>query len=389
MFENIDKSNWQTHRFDEIAYSISEKIDPTNTDLEIYVGLEHLDPESLHIKRFGEQGDVMGLKLRCYPGDIIFGKRRAYQRKAAIVEFDGFCSAHALVLRANSEIIEPELFPFFLQSDLFMHRAVDISVGSLSPTINWKTLKQQEFLLPPKDQQAKIAELLWAMDDVVVNEKEVLEKLRLTYLSQIEIVLLKKDGLKKRVSDLGNIIRGVGYKPSDLLDQYSDGSCIILRANNIKESDINYDDVKILEMKTVKYFQILKQNDFAICMSNGSKELVGKTAKYNDDLKNVSVGSFCAAFRPNGVKETSIVQHFFASESYRQNIKRVLTGSNINNLKPIDIESIKFRINVSDSIINKTLDKLDKMKDSTIRIKKSIETSKQLQNSLINEIFTV
>ena len=90
MFENIDKSNWQTHRFDEIAYSISEKIDPTNTDLEIYVGLEHLDPESLHIKRFGEQGDVMGLKLRCYPGDIIFGKRRAYQRKAAIVEFDGF-----------------------------------------------------------------------------------------------------------------------------------------------------------------------------------------------------------------------------------------------------------------------------------------------------------
>jgi len=389
MFENIDKSNWQTHRFDEIAYSISEKIDPTNTDLEIYVGLEHLDPESLHIKRFGEQGDVMGLKLRCYPGDIIFGKRRAYQRKAAIVEFDGFCSAHALVLRANSEIIEPELFPFFLHSDLFMHRAVDISVGSLSPTINWKTLKQQEFLLPPKDQQAKIAELLWAMDDVVVNEKEVLEKLRLTYLSQIEIVLLKKDGLKKRVSDLGNIIRGVGYKPSDLLDQYSDGSCIILRANNIKESDINYDDIKILEMKTVKYFQILKQNDFAICMSNGSKELVGKTAKYNDDLKNVSVGSFCAAFRPNGVKETSIVQHFFASESYRQNIKRVLTGSNINNLKPIDIESIKFRINVSDSIINKTLDKLDKMKDSTIRIKKSIETSKQLQNSLINEIFTV
>ena len=186
MFENIDKSNWQTHRFDEIAYSISEKIDPTNTDLEIYVGLEHLDPESLHIKRFGEQGDVMGLKLRCYPGDIIFGKRRAYQRKAAIVEFDGFCSAHALVLRANSEIIEPELFPFFLQSDLFMHRAVDISVGSLSPTINWKTLKQQEFLLPPKDQQAQIAELLWAMDDVVEKSEKLNEKIEKCLESLIE-----------------------------------------------------------------------------------------------------------------------------------------------------------------------------------------------------------
>ena len=118
----------------------------------------------MHIKRFGTWDDVNGQKLRCYPGDVIFGRRRAYQRKAAITTVDGFCSAHSLVLRANPEVIEPKLFPFFLHSDLFMHRAVDISVGSLSPTINWGTLKHQEFLLPPKDQQAKLAELLWAMD---------------------------------------------------------------------------------------------------------------------------------------------------------------------------------------------------------------------------------
>ena len=53
----------------------------------------------------------------------------------------------------------------------------------------------------------------------------------------------------------------------------------------------------MVEMRKVKSFQILKQNDFAICMSNGSKELVGKTAKYNDNSKNVSVGSFCAVFK--------------------------------------------------------------------------------------------
>ena len=188
MLKNIDTSNWQTYRFDEIATSISEKVDPTNTDLEIYVGLEHLDAESIHIKRLGKPGDVKGLKLRCYPGDVIFGKRRAYQRKASIVEFDGFCSAHSLVLRANPKIIEPELFPFFLHSDLFMHRAVDISVGSLSPTINWKTLKHQEFNLPPKDQQAKIAELLWAMDDVVENEKDVFSKTDISFKALAKVI---------------------------------------------------------------------------------------------------------------------------------------------------------------------------------------------------------
>jgi type I restriction enzyme S subunit len=166
---NLDKSKWQTFRFGDIARSIGERVDPTKTELETYVGLEHIDPESIHIKRFGKKADVSGTKLRCYPGDVIFGRRRAYQRKAAICEFDGFCSAHSLVLRANTEVIDPQLFPFFLHSDRFMHRAVDISVGSLSPTINWTTLKTQEFLLPPKDQQAKLAELLWAADADIQN----------------------------------------------------------------------------------------------------------------------------------------------------------------------------------------------------------------------------
>lgn len=165
--DSLDKSTWQTFRFEQIARSIGERVEPSQTDLETYVGLEHIDPESIHIKRFGTRDDVSGTKLRCYPGDVIFGRRRAYQRKAAICEFDGFCSAHSLVLRANPKVIDPKLFPFFLHSDTFMHRAVDISVGSLSPTINWKTLKTQQFLLPPKDQQAKLAELLRAADAAV------------------------------------------------------------------------------------------------------------------------------------------------------------------------------------------------------------------------------
>lgn len=170
---NIDKSDWKIYRFDQIAKKISETVDPGTTDLDIYIGLEHLDSESIHIKRRGIPADVSGGKLKCYPGDVIFGKRRAYQRKAGIVDFAGICSAHAFVLRAIPEVMVPNLFPFFLHSDLFMHCAVDISVGGLSPTINWGQLKEQEFLLPPKDQQAQLAEMLWAMDEVIEREKEI------------------------------------------------------------------------------------------------------------------------------------------------------------------------------------------------------------------------
>jgi len=200
--KNIDKSNWESHGFEKIASSISERVEPTQTDLETYVGLEHLDPEDIHIRRFGKREDVSGTKLRCYPGDVIFGRRRAYQRKAAVVNFDGFCSAHSLVLRPNPKVIDPQLFPFFLHSDQFMHRAVDISVGSLSPTINWGTLKKEKFLLPPKDQQARLASLLWALDEVMEREREVLEGLERARQSFFSEKIKKYAGKKTPLSKL-------------------------------------------------------------------------------------------------------------------------------------------------------------------------------------------
>ncbi|WP_160329487.1 restriction endonuclease subunit S [Methanofollis ethanolicus] len=135
------------------------------------MGLEHLDPESLHIRRWGVPGDVTGEKIVVRKGDVIFGKRRAYQRKVAIADFDCICSAHAMVLQPKEDVIIREIFPFFLQSDLFMNRAVQISVGGLSPTINWKDLAGQEFPLPPIEEQRRIAGVLRAAEDVIVKDE--------------------------------------------------------------------------------------------------------------------------------------------------------------------------------------------------------------------------
>jgi type I restriction enzyme S subunit len=186
---------------------VSETVDPGATDLGIYVGLEHLDAEDIHIRRKGVPADVSGGKLRCYPGDVIFGKRRAYQRKAAVVDFNGICSAHAFVLRAKPKTIDPRLFPFFLHSDAFMHRMVDISVGGLSPTINWSDLKHQEFLLPPKDQQAQLAELFWAMNEVVERESSLVERLEIQKKAICKEFFTDR-GVKMKIADYGEVITG-------------------------------------------------------------------------------------------------------------------------------------------------------------------------------------
>ncbi len=157
---------WQIVKFGEIAKNISERVEPAETDLEVYVGLEHLDPQSLRITRRGVPADVKGQKLRVRPGQIIFGKRRAYQKKVAVADFDGICSAHAMVLEEVVGKIIPGLLPFFMQSDMFMDRAVAISEGSLSPTIKWKKLAIQEFPLPPIERQKEILEVLEKVEEV-------------------------------------------------------------------------------------------------------------------------------------------------------------------------------------------------------------------------------
>ncbi len=179
-FENV--------KFEKIALNISERVEPKQTDLEIYVGLEHLDSDDLVIRRKGKPEDVIGTKLKIFKGDIIFGKRRAYLRKVAVSDFDGIVSAHSMVLRANEENIEKDFLPYFMQSDEFMNRAVQISEGSLSPTIKWKTLAQQEFILPKREQQAKLVDMFKQFDEareLIRQQKETLKQLKQKLLNEI------------------------------------------------------------------------------------------------------------------------------------------------------------------------------------------------------------
>lgn len=162
---NLDRSRWTRVAFGDVIDSITDRVnDPSTAGVDRYVGLEHLDPGVMTVQRWDSPDKVEAQKLRFQPGDVIFGRRRAYQKKVARAEFEGICSAHALVLRARPGKMAPDFLPVFLSSDYFLDRAIAISVGSLSPTVNWRDLKAQEFDLPPLDEQQRLADLLWALE---------------------------------------------------------------------------------------------------------------------------------------------------------------------------------------------------------------------------------
>ena len=162
------------YRFEQIAINCKEKKKPTEEDRFTYIGLEHLDTGSLNVTRFGSDVAPIGEKLIMRKGDVLFGKRRAYQKKVAVAPFDGIFSAHGMVLRPKEDVVDKNFFPLFISSDYFLDAAIKISVGSLSPTINWRDLKDLEFEMPDLHTQKKLAEVLWAINNAIESYKKLI-----------------------------------------------------------------------------------------------------------------------------------------------------------------------------------------------------------------------
>ena len=125
------------------------------------VGLEHLIPDEIRFDAYDINTDNTFSK-RFVKGQVLFGRRRAYQRKAAIAEFDGICSGDITVIQAIERKMVPELLPFIIQTPVFFDYANRGSAGSLSPRVKWEHLADYEFELPPLEEQKILADKLWA-----------------------------------------------------------------------------------------------------------------------------------------------------------------------------------------------------------------------------------
>ena len=142
----------------------------------------------------------------------------------------------------------------------------------------------------------------------------------------------------KKVSELAKQVRGVSYKPEDLHDGLNDKSVILLRANNINDGKINFDDVVYVDKSKVSKEQYLQNGDILICASSGSKQLVGKAASVDFDIE-CTFGAFCKVVRPN----PSIAEFlgiYFQSNTYRQKVSEVAIGANINNIRNEHIDNL-------------------------------------------------
>lgn len=266
------------YKFSDLAYNITDKKMPEPGDEKTYIGLEHLDSGSLAVTRWGSEIELKGQKLVMKKGDILFGRRNTYLRRAAIAPHDGIFSAHGMIFRPKTEVIDPDYFPFFIASDYFMNAAIRISVGSLSPTVNWKTLKELEFDIPTIEQQRESAKILKAANDLKESYQVLLKKTDDLVKSQfIEMFGMESDDMKL-IDDIANICRGASPRPiAKYVTDDEDG------VNWIKIGDVTEEDIYIthtaekITKEGAKKSRSVEPGDFILSnsMSFGRPYLVG------------------------------------------------------------------------------------------------------------------
>ena len=138
------------------------------------VGLEHLDPDEIWLKRWEVNPDENTFSKAFRKGQLLLGRRRVYQKKLSVASCDGICSGDITVIAAKGDKILPELLPFYLRSERFFDYAMQGSAGSLSPRVKWAHLADYEFDFPPIEKQRELAELLWAANDLKESYKKLI-----------------------------------------------------------------------------------------------------------------------------------------------------------------------------------------------------------------------
>lgn len=226
---NLDKSKWTKVKLGDVVIK-KEENDRENAHkrFDRFLKVEHMDAESLHIKRWSSQKEGDQINPTFYKifreGQILFPTRNPHLRRSALATFNGICGEKTLTLEPDDNKVLPNFIPFLFHSDAFYAHTTSSIIGSTNPHCRWRDVANFEFLLPSIDEQAELANLLWS-SDILIESKIKIESSLLNLLRSIEasfFISNKNDEVK-----LGSLVQKLlsgGTPNTKNLDFYKNGN---------------------------------------------------------------------------------------------------------------------------------------------------------------------
>lgn len=384
----FDRKGWKRMRFGDVVENLNETCEPETAGLEKFIGLEHLEPGSLHIRAWGKVADGTTFTRRCRPGQVLFGKRRAYQRKVAVAEFDAVVSGDIYVLAPKGDRLLPELLPFLCLSERFFQHAVGTSAGSLSPRTNWSSLASFEFELPPLDQQRRIAEILWAVDESCETAKSLREQVAATCDIYFDGALqngTKKNptSLKKLGDALVKIVAGKSPKCSS--NPAGENEFGVLKVSAAGDGEYRQEENKALlnDKDFNKDFEV-QPGMILVTRCNALLSGIGRACRVDQTRPGLMLSDKTLQLVPNPqLVESDFLLYGLRRDPYRGYVERSANGTDAKNISQETLRAAPFWI----PGLNEQRQVVEKLRDFSTALKTSETTASNLrvlQVSLIN-----
>jgi len=368
----IDTSKWDKVSFGDVARCLTVATkDPLSEGLDRYVGLEHIEPGNIHIKSWGDVAKGTTFTRVFRKGQVLFGKRRAYQKKAALAEFDGICSGDILVCEAIEGKLIPELLPFVVQSDRFFDFAIKTSAGSLSPRTKFKDLAKFSLKLPSKrDDQKRIAELLWSIDKVIEKWQRVLLVSDVLYQRYGRDYLLSDDLKKQELSAVADINMGQS-PPGNAYNE--EGKGVPFLQGNAEFGEVSPKHIKWTSITT----KLASKGDILLSVRAPVGEINIADQKY-------CIGRGLSALSMKDKELNVFLKHVLIF--LKPELEKKSTGSTFKAINKQVLETVDIPFDDKDSLL-KIADRLEIMTSARKQIQSSIENTMRIQKQIINQIF--
>jgi len=398
---------WRMVTFGEVARNVKNVINRETCNLERYIAGEHMKTDDLHIREWGTiNDDYLGPAFHCKfeEGQILYGSRRTYLRKVAIAPFDGICANTTFVIEPNGDVMIPEILPFLMQSEGFTQYSIQNSKGSTNPYIIWRDLAAYTFPLPPIDEQRRIAEILWAAEDVIVKNEAFIAEIE--HYKQLMMRDLFRKGIgheevkevKKgfflpigwRIEKIETVseVKGGLQKSKDRVPKNNPRRYLTVahvQKNNIDLGDPRFFEVSDSELEQYK----LKVGDVLVVEGNGNLEELGRAAIFNGEIEDCVYQNMIIRIRPEEgyLIPQYLCQYLNSPQGHTSVVRKGMSSSGLFHLGVERLMKIEIPLPPlpEQRQIAAVLSSID---DAIAAARASAEASKALKMQLINQLLS-
>ena len=245
---------------------------------------------------------------------------------------------HTMWCRPAQNTFAIKFLGYFMNTSLYHNQVLPLIQGIKVSSVSKSAIQGTWLCIPPIEEQRRIASALTSIDNLIDSLDRQIAKKRDIKQGAMQQLLSGKKRLKgftepwveKKLGDVVTNSTGLTYSPNNV-KKYG---TLVLRSSNIKNGKLIFEDNVFVEMSIPERAKV-HTNDLLVCVRNGSKALIGKSAVITEDAEGMAFGAFRTILRANGIEQ--IFLNYYWQTDFVQKQVRDNMGATINQITNADI----------------------------------------------------